>query len=181
MTPKQREELLNTLKERFEKNMNRHKSIDWVKVSAKLETSTKKLQALYEMEETGGEPDVTSFDKRSDEYIFFDCSPESPKDRRNFCYDRAAWESRKSFKPKKNAVDVAKEMGIELLTEEEYMQLQELGEFDLKTSSWLKTPADVRKLGGAIFADRRFNRVFIYHNGAESYYAVRGFRGSVRV
>ena len=181
MYPEQSAELLSELKTRFEKNMNRHKGMEWAKVQAKLEADPKKLSSLYEMERTGGEPDVVGFDKATGEYIFYDCSPESPKGRRSLCYDRAAWESRKEHKPENNAVDMAAAMGIELLTEEEYRNLQKLGEFDLKTSSWVKTPADVRKLGGAIFCDRRFGRIFTYHNGAESYYAARGFRGSLRV
>jgi hypothetical protein len=174
-------ELLATLKSRFEKNKARHKGIEWDQVQARLEASPEKLWALEEMEVTGGEPDVVGFDKETDEYIFFDCSTETPKDRRSLCYDRAAWESRKANKPENTAMDVAAEMGVELLTEAQYQELQGLGNFDLKTSSWLKTPADVRKAGGAIFGDRRFGRVFIYHNGADSYYAARGFRGSLRV
>jgi hypothetical protein len=177
----QREELLSELKARFEKTMNRHKGLEWTKVQAKLEANSKKLASLYEMERTGGEPDVVGFDKGTGEYIFYDCSAESPKRRRSLCYDRAAWESRKEHKPENNAVDMAAAMGIELLTEDEYGELQKLGEFDLKTSSWVRTPAEVRNLGGAIFCDRRFDRVFTYHNGAESYYAARGFRGSLRV
>ena len=180
-TAAQGEEFLKTLKERFTKNMNRHKGIEWSKVEAKLNAHAEKLWTLNEMEKTGGEPDVVEFDKKSDEYVFFDCSAESPKDRRNFCYDQEALDSRKTFKPKNSAVNMAKSMGIELLTEEEYRKLQELGEFDTKTSSWLKTPTEIRKLGGAIFGDRRFDTVFVYHNGAESYYSVRGFRGSLRV
>ena len=177
----QSKELLSVLKTRFEKNMGRHKGLEWAKVQAKLDADPKKLGSLYEMERTGGEPDVVGFDKGTDEYIFYDCSAESPKGRRSLCYDRAAWESRKEHKPENNAVDLAGAMGIELLTEEEYRELQKLGEFDLKTSSWVKTPAEVRKLGGAIFCDHRFGRVFTYHNGAESYYAARGFRGLLRV
>ncbi|MCE6988001.1 DUF4256 domain-containing protein [Dyadobacter sp. CY323] len=177
----QTSELLETLKTRFEKNKARHKDSDWSKIQAKLEANPAKLWTLDEMEVTGGEPDVVGYDKKTDEFIFFDCSPETPKDRRSLCYDRAAWESRKANKPENTAMDVAAEMGIELLTEEEYQQLQQLGKFDLKTSSWLKTEPNVRKLGGAIFGDRRFDRVFIYHNGADSYYAARGFRGSLRV
>ena len=177
----QREELISVLKARFEKNMNRHKGLEWGKVQAKLEADPKKLSSLYEMERTGGEPDVVGFDNVTGEYIFYDCSAESPKGRRSLCYDRAAWESRKEHKPENNALDLAAAMGIELLTEEEYRELQKLGEFDLKTSSWVKTPPEVRKLGGAIFCDRRFGRIFTYHNGAESYYAARGFRGSLRV
>ena len=177
----QREELLRAWKARFEKNMNRHEGLEWTKVKAKLEANPEKLWSLSEMERTGGEPDVVGQDKKSGEYIFFDCSPESPKDRRSLCYDREALDSRKEAKPKNSAMDMAAAMGIELLTEEQYQELQKIGNFDTKTSSWLKTPADVRKLGGAIFSDRRFGRVFVYHNGAESYYAARGFRGSVRV
>jgi hypothetical protein len=176
-----REELLSLLKARFEKNMNRHKGIEWAKVQAKLEADTAKLWTVNEMEETGGEPDVVGYDKKSDEYIIYDCSPETPKERRSLCYDRQALDARKANKPENSAMDLAAEMGIELLTEEEYQDLQGLGNFDTKTSSWLATPADVRKAGGAIFGDRRFGRVFIYHNGADSYYAARGFRGSVRV
>jgi hypothetical protein len=178
---KQREELLNGLKSRFEKNMNRHKGLAWAKVHAKLEASTEKLWSLNEMERTGGEPDVVGFDKKTGEYIFYDCSPESPDGRRSVCYDRKALESRKEFKPKNTAMDMAAGMGIEILTEEQYRELQNLGNFDTKTSSWLKTPVEIRKLGGAIFADRRYDHVFVYHNGAESYYAARGFRGSLRV
>jgi hypothetical protein len=174
-------ELLKALKARFEKNTTRHKSLDWTKVQAKLEANTEKLWTLGEMERTGGEPDVVAYDKKSSEYIFYDCSPESPAGRRSLCYDREALNSRKEHKPKNNAVDMAAAMGIEILTEEQYLQLQELGEFDTKTSSWVKTPSDIRKLGGAISCDRRFNRVFTGHNGAESYYAARGFRGWIRV
>src|SRR3989339_875239 len=181
LSPKQSEELLKTLKTRFEKNMNRHKGIEWTKVEAKLAAITEKLWSLNEMEKTGGEPDVVGYDKNTGEYIFYDCSAESPKDRRSLCYDREALESRKEHKPKNNAVDMAAAMGIELLTEEQYRELQKLGNFDTKTSSWVKTPSDIRKLGGALFADFRYGNVFVYHNGAESYYAVRGFRGSVRV
>ncbi len=177
----QREELLRALKARFEKNMNRHKGLEWAKVEAKLKANTEKLQSLYEMERTGGEPDVVDHDKKTGEYIFYDCSEESPKDRRSLCYDREALETRKEFKPKNNAVDMATTMGIELLSEEQYRELQKLGKFDTKTSSWVKTPSDIRKLGGAIFADYRYGTVFVYHNGAESYYAARGFRGSLRV
>jgi uncharacterized protein DUF4256 len=180
-SPKQQDELLRALKARFEKNMNRHKGLEWAKVQARLEANTEKLSALNEMERTGGEPDVVGFDKKTGEYIFYDCSAESPKGRRSFCYDREALESRKEHKPKNNAIDMAAAMGIELLTEEEYRTLQQLGDFDAKTSSWLKTPSDIRELGGAIFADFRYGNIFIYHNGAESYYAVRGFRGSLRV
>src|SRR5271166_280208 len=174
LSPEQREELLGALKARFEKNMNRHEGLDWAKVKAKLEANPDKLWSLSEMERTGGEPDVVGLDKKTGEYIFFDCSPESPKDRRSLCYDREALDSRKEAKPKNNVIDVATAMGIELLTEEQYRELQKLGEFDAKTSSWMKTPADMRKLGGALFGDRRFGRVFMYHNGAESYYAGRG-------
>ncbi len=178
---KQREELLNTLKARFEKNMNRHKGLEWAKIRAKLEANTEKLWSLSEMERTSGEPDVVGHDKKTGEYIFYDCSAESPKGRRSVCYDREALESRKEHKPENNATDMASAMGIELLTEEQYRELQELGNFDTKTSSWVKTPSTIRKLGGAIFCDRRYNTVFVYHNGAESYYAARAFRGSLRV
>ncbi|MCF0055948.1 DUF4256 domain-containing protein [Dyadobacter sp. CY356] len=181
LSPEHSQELLTILKSRFEKNTNRHDDIKWENVQEKLEANPEKLWSIDEMEVTGGEPDVVGFDQKSGEFLFFDCAPESPKDRRSLCYDRAAWESRKANKPKNTAVDVATEMGIELLTEEEYQYLQQLGNFDLKTSSWLKTTSDIRKLGGAIFGDRRFGRVFIYHNGADSYYAARGFRGSLRV
>lgn len=177
----QRSELLNTLKARFEKNKHRHPGIDWVKVAARLEAHPEKLFSLHEMERTGGEPDVVGHDKKSGEFIFYDCSPETPKERRSLCYDRAALESRKENKPSDSAMDVAAAMGVELLSEEQYRELQELGKFDQKTSSWLKTPAEIRKLGGAIFGDFRYGRVFIYHNGAESYYAARAFRGSLRV
>jgi hypothetical protein len=181
MKAKQREELLGALKARFEKNMKRHEGLEWAKVQAKLESSTEKLQSLGEMERTGGEPDVVGQDRKTGEYIFFDCSAESPKDRRSICYDREALESRKEHKPKKSAMDMAAAMGIELLTEEQYRELQKLGNFDTKTSSWVKTPSDIRKLGGALFCDRRYDHVFVYHNGAESYYAARGFRGSLKV
>ncbi len=181
LSPKQREELLNTLKARFEKNMNRHKGLEWAKVQAKLEANTEKLRSLNEMERTGGEPDVVGFDKKRGEYIFYDCSTESPKGRRSLCYDREALESRKEHKPENSATDMAAAMDIELLTEEQYRELQKLGNFDTKTSSWIKTPSDIRKLGGALFCDRRYDTVFVYHNGAESYYAARGFRGSLRV
>ncbi len=174
-------ELLKILQIRFEKNMNRHKGVDWAKVQAKLQTKPEKMCSLDEMELTGGEPDVVGFDKKTGEYIFYDCSPETPKDRRSFCYDEAALKSRKEHKPKNSAMGMAKEMGIEILTEEQYRELQKLGQFDTKTSSWLATPADIRKLGGAIFGDYRFGRVFVYHNGAESYYGARAFRGSLRV
>jgi len=181
LSPEQREELLTALKVRFEKNMNRHKGLEWANVQAKLETNPKKLWSLNEMERTGGEPDVVGYDNKTGEYIFYDCSAESPKGRRSVCYDREALESRKKHKPENNAIDMADAMGIELLTEEQYRELQQLGNFDTKTSSWVKTPADIRKLGGALFVDRRYDNVFVYHNGAESYYAARGFRGSLRV
>lgn len=183
LSPEQRKELLSALKARFEKNKNRHKGLEWAEVQARLELPTcgVTLWSLYEMERTGGEPDVVGFDKKTGEYIFYDCSAESPAGRRNVCYDREGLESRKSFKPEANAVDMASAMGIELLDEEQYRQLQELGDFDTRTSSWLKTPADMRKTGGALFADRRYGRVFVYHNSAPSYYGVRGFRGSLRV
>ena len=181
MSPKQVEQLLNTLKARFEKNINRHKGLEWAKVQTKLEAGTRKLWSLNEMERTGGEPDVVGLDKKTGEYIFYDCSAESPKGRRSVCYDREALESRKEHKPKNSALDMAAAMGIELLTEEQYRALQKLGDFDAKTSSWVKTPSDIRKLGGALFADRRYDTVFVYHNGAESYYAARGFRGSLKV
>ena len=174
-------ELLRTLKARFEKNMNRHKGLEWTNVQARLEANPEKLWSLNEMEMSGGEPDVVGQDKKTGEYIFYDCSAESPKDRRSLCYDCEALESRKEHKPEDNAIDVAAAMGIELLSEEQYRELQKLGKFDTKTSSWVKTPADIRKLGGALFCDRRYDTVFVYHNGAESYYAARGFRGSLRV
>ncbi|MFA6171102.1 MAG: DUF4256 domain-containing protein [Patescibacteria group bacterium] len=177
----QREELLESLKTRFEKNMNRHKGLEWAKVRARLEANTEKLRSLYEMERTGGEPDVAGYDKKTGEYIFYDCSAETPKGRRNICYDQEALELRKEHKPKDSAAHMAAAMGIELLTEEEYRDLQKLGNFDAKTSSWVKTPSGIRNLGGALFCDRRYGAVFTYHNGAESYYAVRGFRGSLRV
>jgi len=177
----QSDELLKILNARFEKNMNRHKGIDWTKIQIKLEENSEKLWSLNEMEISGGEPDVVGFDKKTGEYIFYDCSAESPKNRRSLCYDRNAWESRKEHKPTNNAMDMAKEMGIEILTEEQYRELQKLGNFDNKTSSWLNTPSDIRKLGGAIFGDYRFGRVFVYHNGAESYYAGRAFRGCLKV
>ena len=177
----QTEELINTLQVRFEKNTSRHEGLDWANVQARLEANREKLWSLHEMEATGGEPDVVGYDANTDEFIFYDCSAESPKGRRSLCYDREAWESRKNHKPENTAMDVAKEMGIELLTEEQYRQLQALGKFDLKTSSWVQTPDNIRKLGGAIFCDRRYDMVFMYHNGAESYYAARGFRGSLRV
>ena len=178
---KDREELLRALKARFEKNMSRHKGLDWANVQAKLEANAEKLWSLNEMERTGGEPDVVAHDKKTGEYVFYDCSAESPKGRRSVCYDREALESRKENKPEDNALGMAAGMGIELLTEEQYRELQKLGKFDTKTSSWVKTPADIRKLGGALFCDRRYDTVFVYHNGAESYYAARGFRGSLRV
>ena len=181
LSPEQREELLSALKARFEKNMNRHEGLEWAKVQGKLGANTEKLWSLNEMERTGGEPDVVGYDKKTGEYIFYDCSAESPKDRRNVCYDREALESRKEHKPKDSAMNMAAAMGIEVLTEEQYRELQTLGEFDTKTQSWVKTPVEIRKLGGAIFCDRRYNHVFVYHNGAESYYAGRGFRGSLRV
>ncbi len=176
-----RKELLDILKDRFDKNTHRHKGIEWANVLTKLEVNSDKLWSLNEMESTGGEPDVVGYDKDSDEYIFYDCSIESPKGRRSLCYDREAWEARKQHKPKNNAMDMAKAMGIELLTEKQYRELQQLGQFDTKTSSWVETPADIRKLGGAIFCDCRYNTVFTYHNGADSYYAARGFRGVLRV
>ena len=178
---KQREEIISVLKARFEKNMNRHKGLEWAKLQAKLEANIEKLRSLNEMERTGGEPDVIGRDEKAGEYIFYDCSAESPQGRRSFCYDREALESRKENKPKNSAVDMASAMGIELLTEEQYRELQKLGNFDTKTSSWVKTPSAIRKLGGALFCDRRYDTVFVYHNGAESYYAARGFRGSLRV
>jgi hypothetical protein len=181
LSDKQREELLTAVKNRFEKNMNRHQGLAWVKVQAKLEANAEKLWSLREMERTGGEPDVVGHDRKTGEYIFYDCAAESPKGRRSLCYDREALESRKENKPKGSAVDMAAAMGIELLTEERYRELQKLGEFDTKTSNWVKTPSSIRKLGGALFCDRRFDTVFVYHNGAESYYAGRGFRGALRV
>lgn len=181
LSSEQREALLHLLKSRFEKNKQRHPNMEWADVQAKLEAQPEKLWSLQIMEETGGEPDVIGYDTNTNEYIFYDCAAESPKGRRSLCYDRAAWESRKEHKPADNAIEMAAEMGIELLTEEEYRALQQLGHFDTKTSSWVKTPANIRKLGGAIFCDRRYNHVFMYHNGAESYYAARGFRGSLRV
>jgi len=181
LSKEQQNELLRTLKSRFEKNMNRHKGLDWGRVQVRLEANPEKLWVLDDMESTGGEPDVVVHDKKTGEYIFYDCSAESPGGRRSLCYDRRAWESRKEHKPKSNAMDVAAGMGIELLTEEQYRELQKLGEFDTKTSSWVKTPPAIRELGGAVFCDRRYNTVFLYHNGAESYYAARGFRGSLRV
>ncbi|HWW15212.1 MAG TPA: DUF4256 domain-containing protein [Candidatus Dormibacteraeota bacterium] len=181
LSPAQQKELLETLKARFEKNMNRHKGLAWVEVQSKLEANAEKLWSINEMERTGGEPDVVGHDKKTGEYIFYDCAAESPKDRRSLCYDREALDSRKENKPKGNAMDMAAAMGVELLTEEQYRGLQKLGEFDTKTSSWVKTPSAVRKLGGALFCDRRFDTVFVYHNGAESYYAGRAFRGWLRV
>ena len=181
MKAKERDELLETLKARFTKNMNRHKGIDWNAVQARLEANPAKLEALHEMETTGGEPDVVAHDRKTGEFVFQDCSAQSPKGRRSVCYDPEALKSRKEHKPKNSALGMAKDMGIELLTEEEYRELQKLGEFDTTTSSWVRTPADVRKLGGALFCDRRYGKVFLYHNGAESYYAARGFRGSLRV
>ena len=180
LSPEQREELLRALKARFEKNMNRHKGLEWASVQAKLQANPEKLWSLHEMERTGGEPDVVGHDKKTGEYIFYDCSVESPKGRRSVCYDREALEARKEHKPKDSAVDMAAAMGIELLTEEQYRELQKLGEFDLKTSSWVRTPPEIRKLDGALFCDRRYDHVFVYHNGAESYYAARAFRGSLR-
>ncbi|MGC1452620.1 MAG: DUF4256 domain-containing protein [Candidatus Sulfotelmatobacter sp.] len=181
LSKKQREDLLKALQSRFEKNMNCHQGLEWAKVHTKLEANAEKLWSLHEMERTGGEPDVIGHDKKTDEYIFYDCSAESPKGRRSLCYDREALESRKENKPKDNAMDMAASMGIELLTEEQYREWQKLGNFDTKTSSWVKTPSAIRKLGGALFCDRRFDTVFVYHNGAESYYAARAFRGSLRV
>ncbi|MDE3170063.1 MAG: DUF4256 domain-containing protein [Acidobacteriota bacterium] len=181
LSPQRAERLLRTLKERFEENMRRHAGLEWAKVQARLEANTGKLRSIHEMEATGGEPDVVRHDPKTGEYVFCDCAAESPKERRSVCYDRQAQEERKEFKPKNNAVDMAAAMGVELLTEEQYRELQKLGEFDTKTSSWVKTPAEIRKLGGALFCDRRYDTVFVYHNGAESYYAARGFRGSLRV
>lgn len=181
LLPKQQEEILGILKERFEKNMNRHKDIEWDKVQTKLENNTEKLWSLNEMEATGGEPDVIGYDKEEDQYIFYDCSAESPKGRRSLCYDGEALESRKQNKPQNSAIEMAAEMGIEILTEEQYRDLQKIGVFDVKTSSWVKTPDNIRKQGGAIFCDRRYDTVFVYHNGAESYYSARGFRGSLMV
>ena len=184
LSPKQQEELLKTLKTRFENNKKQNANtanLEWTKIQSKLEANTDKLWSLNEMEKTGGEPDVVAYDKKTGEYIFYDCSAESPKDRRSVCYDLEALESRKENKPKNNATDMADAMGIEILTEEQYRELQKLRDFDLKTSSWIKTPSEIRNLGGALFCDRRYNTVFVYHNGAESYYAARGFRGSLRV
>ena len=181
LSPKQRDELLKALKARFEKNLNRHKGLDWAKVQARLEANPEKLWSLNEMESTGGEPDVVGQDKKSGEYIFFDCSAETPKGRTSVCYDREGLESRKEHRPKNTAMDMAAAMGVELLTEEQYRELQKLGDFDTKTSNWVKTPADIRKLGGALYCDRRYGRVFVGHNGAQSYYAARAFRGWLRV
>lgn len=181
LSPEQREEILGSLKARFEKNMNRHEGLEWAAVITKLELNAGKLWSLYEMERTGGEPDVILYDKEADEYIFYDCSAESPKGRRSVCYDREALESRKQHKPQNSAMDMAADMGVEILTEEQYRELQRLGNFDTKTSSWVKTPDNIRQLGGAIFCDRRYDTVFVYHNGADSYYGARGFRSSLRV
>lgn len=181
LSPEQNEELLNTLKSRFEENMDRHHGVNWASVQARLEAKPEKLWSLYEMERTGGEPDVVAHDPKTGEIIFYDCSPESPEGRRSLCYDRAAWEARKKNKPENNAMGLAAAMGIELLTEEQYRALQKLGHFDAKTSSWIVTPAPIRKLGGAIFGDYRYGTVFVYHNGADSYYGARGFRGSLKV
>ena len=181
LNAKDQQALMQTLKERFEKNKHRHENISWSDVEARLQSKPEKLWSLNEMEASGGEPDVVEFDKKTGEVIFFDCAAESPKGRRSFCFDRKALDARKENKPKNSAMDVANEMGVELLTEEQYRQLQKLGEFDLKTSSWVKTPEAIRKLGGAVFCDRRYNTVFLYHNGAESYYAARGFRGALWV
>jgi len=181
LSAEQRQELLRALKARFEKNLDRHKGLEWPQIQAKLEANVEKLWSLHEMERTGGEPDVVGHDRNTGEYIFYDCSAESPNGRRSLCYDREALESRKEHKPADNAMDMASAMGIELLTEEQYRGLQKVGNFDTKTSSWVKTPSDIRKLGGALFCDRRYNTVFLYHNGADSYYAARGFRGSLRV
>jgi Protein of unknown function (DUF4256) len=181
LSPKERSELFDTLKIRFEKNQNRHKGLVWNAVQQKLEANTHKLWSLNEMEITGGEPDVVNYDKNTEEFIFYDCSPESPKGRRSICYDREGQESRKEFKPENNAIDLAETMGVSILTEEQYRELQQFGNFDTKTSSWIQTPTEVRKLGGALFADFRYGAVFVYHNGASSYYAARGFRGSLKV
>jgi len=181
LSPDQREELLRTLKARFEKNMTRHKGVEWAGVQARLESNSEKLWSLDEMEKTGGEPDVVGHNKKTGEYVFYDCSAESPKGRRSLCYDREALDSRKEHKPENNAIELAASMGIDLLTEEQYRELQKLGNFDLKTSSWVMTPPAIRKLGGALFCDRRYDTVFVYHNGAESYYAARGFRASLRI
>ncbi len=181
LSAEQREELLSTFKARFEKNMGRHKGVEWARIQEKLEANPEKLWSLSEMERTGGEPDVVGHDKKTGEYIFYDCAPESPKGRRSVCYDREALEARKEHKPKDSALDMAAAIGVEILTEEQYRELQKLGNFDTKSSSWVKTPPDIRKLGGALYCDRRYNHVFVYHNGADSYYAVRGFRGSLRI
>jgi hypothetical protein len=181
LSAKEREELLTALKSRFEKNMSRHRGLEWSKVQTKLERAPDKLRSLYEMEKSGGEPDVVGFDKKTGEYTFCDCAAESPSGRRSVCYDREALDARKEHKPKNSAMDMAAAMGIEILTEEQYRDLQELGDFDTKTSSWVKTPPEIRKLGGALYCDRRYNRVFVGHNGAESYYAARGFRGALKV
>ncbi len=181
LSPKQREELLKTLKARFEKNLNRHKGLDWVKVQTRLEANAEKLWSLNEMERTGGEPDVVALDKKSGEYSFWDCSEQTPAGRCSLCYDREALDARKEHKPKNSVVDMAAELGVEILTEEQYFELQKLGEFDTKRSSWIKTPTDIRKLGGALYCDRRYGRVFVGHNGADSYYAGRGFRGAIKV
>ena len=180
LSSKQGKELLGTLKARFEKNMNRHRDVEWAKVQARLDANPEKLWSLHEMERTGGQPDVVGQDQETGEYVFFDCSAETPEDRTSVCYDREGWESRKEHRPKTTAMDMAMSMGIELLTEEQYLELQKFGDFDTKTSSWVKTPADIRKLGGALYCDRRYGRVFVGHNGAQSYYAARGFRGSLR-
>jgi len=181
LSKEQTKELLSALKARFEKNMNRHKGMDWTKIQAKLEANSEKLWSLDEMENTGGEPDVVGYDKKTDEYIFYDCSAESPKGRRSICYDHEALEARKEHKPENSAIEMAADMGIDILNEEQYRELQQLGNFDTKTSSWVKTPPAIRKLGGAIFCDRRYDTIFMYHNGADSYYAARGFRGSLKV
>lgn len=181
LSPKETEELLSTLRSRFGKNMKRHKGLDWTKIEARLTTNKEKLWSLHQMEASGGEPDVIDFDKKTGSYTFYDCAAESPKERRSICYDREALNSRKEHKPKNSAMDMALEMGIEILTEEQYRKLQELGGFDLKTSSWVQTPSNIRKLGGALFCDRRYDTVFVYHNGAESYYAARGFRGALKI
>lgn len=181
LSAEQQTELLGKLQARFEKNMERHKEVDWQKVVAKLEATPEKLWSLFRMEETGGEPDVVEYDKETDRYVFYDCAPESPKGRRSVCYDREAWEARKKFKPETTALDMAADMGIEILSEEQFRSLQQFGEFDKKTSSWVETPAPIRKLGGALFCDFRYGQVFTYHNGADSYYASRGFRGFLRV